>query len=84
MHQTNTRSLGFEWNGQFLMLHRPSVRPRLCPLAVHHCLHLLRSRRLSLAILGYLVDLVFAAKTARESLSTAQTLIHVLHREDGW
>ena len=48
------------------------------------CLRFLRLRRLSLATLGYLVDLVFAAKTATESLSTAQTLIHVLHGEDGW
>ncbi len=84
MHPTGTPSLGFEWNGQFhCMTVLPfglASAPWLFSKVMGHCLRLLRLRRLSLPILGYLVDSVFAAKTARESLSTAQTLVHVLHR----
>jgi hypothetical protein len=87
MHPTSTRFLGFEWNGQFycftVLPFGLASAPWLFTTVMGHCLRFLRSPGLSLSILGYLDDVVFAAKTARESLGTAQTLIHVLRRF-GW
>ena len=82
-----TQYLGFEWKGEFYrfvvlpfgLSHAPWVFSKM----MAHCARFLRSPGLGLGILQYLDDVIFAAPTARESLSAAQTLMHVLRRF-GW
>ena len=65
----------------FGLSHAPWVFSKM----MAHCARFLRSPGPGLGILQYLDDVIFAAPTARESLSAAHTLrlMHVLRRF-GW
>jgi len=87
MHPDSTTFLGFEWGGEFFrFLVLPfglSTAPWLFTKVFGHCARFLRSPGMSLGILSYLDDVIFAAQTARDALSAAQVLINVLRRF-GW
>ena len=87
MHPDGFPYLGFEWDGAFyrfvVLPFGLSTAPWLFTKVISHCVRFLRSPGLSLGILSYLDDIVFAAKSAREVLGAAQMLINVLRRF-GW
>lgn len=87
MHPESMRYLGFEWEHKcycFTVLpFGLATAPWLFTKVMGHCVRFLRSPGMSMGILCYLDDVVFAAKTARGALGTAQTLINVLRRF-GW
>ncbi len=60
-----------------------STAPWLFNKVISHCVCFLRSPGMSLGILSYFDDVVFAARSAREALCSTQILINVLLRF-GW
>lgn len=87
MHPDSRPFLGFEWGGEYfhfsVLPFGLSTAPWLFTKVFSHCARFLRSPGLSLGILSYLDDVIFAAATARGALSAAQMIINVLRRF-GW
>ena len=85
MHSDSTRYLGFEWEGQFYQfLVLPfglSTAPRVFSTVMGHTVRFLRF--VGVRLISYLDDLIFAHPTARETLSAAQMMLHILPRF-GW
>jgi len=79
--------LGFEWEGEYfhftVLPFGLSTAPWLFTKVISHCVRFLRSPGMSLGILSYLDKVIFAARSAREALCSAQILINVLRRF-GW
>jgi hypothetical protein len=85
MHPNPTCYLGFEWEGQFYQfLVLPfglSTAPRFFSTVMGHTVRFLRF--VGVRLISYLNDLIFAHATARETLSAAQMMLHILPRF-GW
>jgi len=92
MHPDSLPFLGLEWGGEYfrftVLPFGLSTAPLLFTKVLGHCTRFLRSPGLSLVILSYLDDVIFAALSTRGALSTAhfsaaQVIINVLRRF-GW
>ena len=87
MHPDSLPFLGFEWGGEYfrftVLPFGLSTAPWLFTKVFGHCARFLRSPGLSLGILSYLDDVIFAALTARGALGAAQVILSVLRRF-GW
>jgi hypothetical protein len=85
MHEDSTQFLGFEWEGQhYFFAVLPfglSTAPWVFTTVMACSIRFLRAKEVSLMV--YLDDLIFANTTAREALSAAQLLLHILPRF-GW
>ena len=85
MHPDSVRYLGFEWEGQcyqFLVLpFGLSTAPKIFTTVMGHTVRFLRF--VGVRLIAYLDDLIFAHPSAREALSAAQMMIHILPRF-GW
>ena len=85
MHPASTQYLGFEWEGQFYQfLVLPfglSTAPRIFTTVMGHSVRFLR--HVGVLLISFLDELIFAHPTARETLSAAQMMIHILPRF-GW
>ena len=85
MHVDSISFLGFEWEGQFYQfLVLPfglSTAPRIFSTVMGHTVRFLRSQ--GVRLISYLDDLIFAHPSARETLSAAQKMLHILPRF-GW
>ena len=85
MHPDSTQFLGFEWEGrcyQFVVLpFGLSTAPFVFTTVMGHTIRFLRSQ--GIRLMSYLDDLIFAHASARETLSAAMKMLHILPRF-GW
>jgi hypothetical protein len=85
MHPESTQFLGFEWDGQtyqFVVLpFGLSTAPFVFTTVMGHTIRFLRSQ--GVRLISFLDDLIFAHETARETLSAAIKMLHILPRF-GW
>lgn len=85
MHKDSTRYLGFEWDGQFFFFavlpFGLSTAPWVFTTVMSTCIRFLRMKGVRLMV--FLDDLIFAHISAREALSAAQLMLHILPRF-GW